>query len=287
MSSFQFAIEQRIMQDMPPEVVAQRPLNGQAHINKHFQEAFDFMLYDVPRPRQFMCLLEQFTFQVKLLSIMSVAQTLWNGHRTTYDFLLRPNLVHAFEMVSNMLTGHAQLDFWHDDCLPEVINGDMEMLLLAVKTLAEFSLKFSVPAERVIVRSALDRLSGDDDCYDVSFNFSLAVNPKFDHDRICQMIGVDDPFGLGSNTNDINNFLLQRAITYQDYLEEFGIGLLILPCLVNLLDGKIEARFDASSRSRSLGRSKSCSGLSMRSAKSANDGSVCAAISITLMVPLH
>ena len=112
-------------------------------------------------------------------------------------------------MVSNMLTGHAQLDFWHDDCLPEVINGDMEMLLLAVKTLAEFSLKFSVPAERVIVRSALERLSGDDDCYDVSFSFSVAVNPKFDHERVCQMIGVNDPFGLGSNTNDINNFLLQ------------------------------------------------------------------------------
>ena len=88
LSSFQYAIEQRIMQDVPPEVVAQRPLNGEAHISKHFQETFDFMLWDVPRPRQFMCLLEQFSHQVKLLSIMSVAQTLWNGHRPPYDFLL-------------------------------------------------------------------------------------------------------------------------------------------------------------------------------------------------------
>lgn len=66
------------------------------------------------------------------MSIMSVAQTLWQGHRTESDFLFAENVKNCLEMCSNMLTHHAELSYTHDDGLPEVIKGDFDILKLAL-----------------------------------------------------------------------------------------------------------------------------------------------------------
>ena len=35
-------------------------------------------------------------------------------------------------MCSNMLTNHAELSFMHDEGLPEVISGDLDLLMLGL-----------------------------------------------------------------------------------------------------------------------------------------------------------
>jgi hypothetical protein len=61
---------------------------------------------------------------------------------------------------------------------------------------------------------------------------------------------------------------LQRSINFKDDFEEFGIGLLILPSLVNLLDGKINAT--VKSRKKHIG-SKASSVISGLSQFNPND----------------
>ena len=55
---------------------------------------------------------------------------------------------------------------------------------------------------------------------------------------------------IESDENDLSTFLndeiftffLQRSISFRDYLQEFGVGLLLLPCLVLLLKGKLSVK---------------------------------------------
>ena len=98
----------------------------------------------------------------------------------------------------------------------------------------------------------------------------MPVNPKFNQETIFQFLNVNDPFGCGNGADEINGFFLQRQISYKEYLEEFGIGLLILPCLVNLLEGKINASFQTEKKKRG-GTSKSGSVISGLGGMSAND----------------
>ena len=56
------------------------------------------------------------------------------------------------------------------------------------------------------------------------------------------MLNVVDPFENELLNDEIFTFFLQRSISFSNYLQEFGIGLLLLPCLVHLLEGKITAK---------------------------------------------
>ena len=137
---------------------------------------------------------------------MSVAQTLWRAHRTYADFLLVENIKNCFEMCSNMLAYHAEFSFHHDDCLPEVISGDLDMLTLALQTLAEFALKYSSHDSTIVSRSNCDGIENEN-VYLVSFIFKMAINPEYDNEKIFSLLSVNDPFGKGTTSDDINTFL--------------------------------------------------------------------------------
>ena len=75
------------------------------------------------------------------MSVLSVAQTLWNAHLIEHDFLLQKNISNIIESCSNLYQNHPDINFLHDDRLV-VVNGDLEMLKLAIHTLVHFALKY-------------------------------------------------------------------------------------------------------------------------------------------------
>jgi len=89
----------------------------------------------------------------------------------------------------------------------------------------------------------------------------LSINPKYDPNKITSLLKANDFFdGDGVPLDEINNFFMERSISYGDYLAEFGIGLLLLPSLVHLLDAKITAKYDRDKKKNT--RSKTSSVIS-------------------------
>ena len=66
------------------------------------------------------------------MSIMSVAQKLWDGYRADNDFLLNQNIIARINQCSNLCSDHPTIVFTSDDRLPDEINGDQVILMLAV-----------------------------------------------------------------------------------------------------------------------------------------------------------
>ena len=88
---------------------------------------------------------------------------------------------------------HPGFSYEHDDRLPDVINGDLEMLTLAVQTLVEFALVYSKGDPKVTMRSVFDNMSGDEKTYLVSFQLLLQLNPKYDQAQIAQVLKTEAP----------------------------------------------------------------------------------------------
>jgi len=154
--------------------------------------------------------------------------------------LFGKNLLQCFESCSNMMNDHAEFTFVHDEGLPEVVKGDIDLLMLLMHSLTEFALKYSSCEEQIVMRTNFDGKTEEDKLM-VGFRFSMLVNPAFDTEKILEVLNVNDPFGQGTTTEDINVFFQQRAFKFSAFVEEFGIGLLTLPCLVHLLDGTIKS----------------------------------------------
>ena len=56
-----------------------------------------------------------------------------------------------------------------DDVLPEVINGDMDILMLVLQTLTEFSLRYCTSDEKININTAFDSMAEDGEVYMVSY----------------------------------------------------------------------------------------------------------------------
>ena len=55
-----------------------------------------------------------------------------------------------------MLNTHPDISFWQDD-IPEVVNGDLEILQLTIKTLVEFALRYAGGSEQsILIRTSFD-----------------------------------------------------------------------------------------------------------------------------------
>jgi hypothetical protein len=92
----------------------------------------------------------------------------------------------------------------------------------------------------------------------------LPINAKYDPNKITSLLKANDFFeGDGVPFDEINNFFMDRSISYGDYLAEFGIGLLLLPSLVHLLDAKITAKYERGKKK--FTRSKTGSAVSSHS----------------------
>ena len=83
----------------------------------HLIESIDNM------PQMLYCL-NQIQFQVQLMRLMSVAQTLLQGYKVKSDFLLSKYLVSCIDACSNLCRDHPKLVFTHDERLPNVIKCD-------------------------------------------------------------------------------------------------------------------------------------------------------------------
>ena len=90
-------------------------------------------------------------------------------------------------MCSNMLNYHAELSYNHDDALPEVIKGDLDLLMLAIQTLTEFALRYSVHDEPILTRTKADSFV-DDETIQVSFNIHMMINKDFDNLKIFSLL---------------------------------------------------------------------------------------------------
>ena len=96
------------------------------------------------------------------MRLMSVAQTLLQGHKVKSDFLFSKNLVSCIDACSNLCRDHPKLVFTHDERLPSVIKCDQDMFLLTIQTLTEFALRYtsvsgaSNPDTKIIINSIFD-----------------------------------------------------------------------------------------------------------------------------------
>ena len=59
---------------------------------------------------------------------MSVAQTLWDAYKTEQDFMLNSLISLVIERCIFMMTDQPEITFSPDESVPEIINGDQEML---------------------------------------------------------------------------------------------------------------------------------------------------------------
>lgn len=117
------------------------------------------------------------------------------------------NIVQCIEQCSSLLSNHAEFVFYHDDHLPEILKGDLDMLMLALQTLTEFALKYSSHDDQIIMRTIFERKTDDENQnLQFEFKYTMLVNAEFDTEKIFALLNVNDPFGLGTTTEDINTF---------------------------------------------------------------------------------
>jgi len=174
--------------------------------SKHYSESFHFLAKSVRNPHHLFYCLQQIQFQVQLLSMLSVSHTLPNGRKIEKDFLFGKNLVQCFDKCSNLLTNHAALIFNPDEVIPEVVKGDIELLMLSLQTLTEFALKYASEKEQIFLNTKFDGKGKHDEEIIVSLKYTMLVNPSFDSDKILALFNTNDPFEHGSTTEDINKF---------------------------------------------------------------------------------
>ena len=67
-----------------------------------------------------------------------------------------------------------------------MISGDLDMLLLAIQTLTEFTLRYTNcnADDKILIRTNFDSLLDDEKTYLVSFHFIMNVNPAYDSNRV-------------------------------------------------------------------------------------------------------
>ena len=162
--------------------------------------------------------------------------------------------------------------------------------MLAIQTLTEFSLRYAncKREDSISVSTIFDSME-DEKTFLVSFQFRMAVNTAYDSSKIKKLFCSSKLNGTNSN-DDFNAFFLQRSISFSDYLDEFGIGLLLLPILANLLDGRVKAKLVTARRERMGPGSDTTSAISSRSYITANtvgEGMQSQSLVVSLQVPLN
>ena len=153
------------------------------------------------------------------MSIMSVAQTLWNGHRSENDFSLPAHLTQCIEQCSNICSDHPQVTLTCDDRVPDVVNGDLDMLMLAIQTLTEFSLRYtsiSNQSAKIGINTSFDKFKEDEKSFFASFQFRMPVNQNYDTKKIKKLFS-DMSLDRAFQTDDINAYFLQRSISFGEY----------------------------------------------------------------------
>lgn len=84
-------------------------------------------------------------------------------------------------------------------------------------------------------------MQDDKESFYLSYQCRLPVNNAYDIKNI-KMIFNEVSLQKAFENDDMNAYLLQRSMSFGSYFEEFGIGLLLLPSMAYLLNGKIEAK---------------------------------------------
>jgi hypothetical protein len=92
------------------------------------------------------------------------------------DFLLEDEIKHCLEGHTANLNSDTTIKFSHDDCLPEIVNGDLRTFNLVMDTLIEFAMKWSVLGciEIQTKHDGYDPL--DRNITKVGFNLTLHLN---------------------------------------------------------------------------------------------------------------
>ena len=81
----------------------------------------------------------------------------------------------------------------------------------------------------------------------VSFKIIIPVNNKYDPSIITTLLQANN-FFEENKVPEINKFIMERSIVFSDYISEFGIGLLLLPVLIQMLDAKITTKYEKEKR---------------------------------------
>ena len=73
------------------------------------------------------------------------------------------------------------------------------------------------------------------------------MNNKYDPSIITTLLQANN-FFEENQVPEINKFIMERSIVFSDYISEFGIGLLLLPVLIQMLDAKITTKYEKEKR---------------------------------------
>ena len=94
-----------------------------------------------------------------------------------------------------MLTNHAEIILEQDDVLPEVINGDVDLFMLVIQTLTDFSLRYCLLEDQIHLNTVFNGKAQDTEVYQCSVQYSMPVNPKYEQERIDELLNMSDTFG--------------------------------------------------------------------------------------------
>ena len=70
----------------------------------------------------------------------------------------------------------------------------------------------------------------------------MEINEAYDQKLILKLFNCCTKLRQAYQRDDINAFFLERSISFADYVDEFGIGILLLPNLIDLLEGELSAK---------------------------------------------
>lgn len=245
---------------------------GQINLPQIASDPIQLLANSVENAPQMLYFVGQIQFQVQLMSIMSVAQKMWEGYRADNDFILNKHIIACINQCSNLCKDHPLMTFISDDRLPDIVNGDQAILMLAIQTLTEFSLRYTANRheDKIQLRTVFDGFQDDDNSsYLVSYQCRLPVNTAYDTKKIL-LLFKDIPEQKAGQNDDTNAYFLERQISLGKYFEEFGIGLLLLPSLAQILQGKLTIKLASDKRVRAQPRSVNADSSSVKSSLTTN-----------------
>jgi len=104
------------------------------------------------------------------------------------EFLLEDEIKYIVEGLTVNLNAVTSIKFVHDDRLPDVVQGDLKTLRLALVTLIEFGMKYcnSGLIELTTKHEGLD--ANDRNITRFGFSLTLSINSNFDEKVIFNLI---------------------------------------------------------------------------------------------------
>lgn len=129
-------------------------------------------------------------------------------------FHLENEVKYCFEALSVNLNAQTTFKLTHDDRLPDLVQGDLKTLKLALVTLIEFGMRFQSSGQ-IELKTLFDGL----DLHDRSitrfcFSMSLLLNKAWDEKIVFTLLN-----GKGQTLSDSQSDLVKRFITFYDMID--------------------------------------------------------------------